>query len=106
MLCQGARGFIEGYGIAAVHLDRFGPSTTRPFDQAPAPLSPRVRDGPAVLLHVHKDRELMNGRRTLEDVEVVVCHAAITAVYGHDLAGLLTLVSEDQAIVIGDQSMV
>src|SRR5438034_793340 len=42
LLGQGARGFIERDRIAAVHLDGFGTTSTRPADQAPAPLTPGV----------------------------------------------------------------
>src|SRR2546421_369080 len=40
MFGQRTRGFIEGDGIAAVHLHGFGPTTTSPFHEAAPPLFP------------------------------------------------------------------
>src|SRR6266487_3124510 len=107
MLGQGARGFIERDRIEAVEMDGSDAialyEATRPVDQAPSPLSPGVRDGPAILLHDHQHGQLMDRCRTIEHVEVVGRHAAIPAVERHELAGLLTLEGESHTGAEGGQ---
>src|SRR2546428_13472780 len=89
--------YIEGNVVAAVHLDGFGPTPAFPLDQSPAPLSVRIGNGPAVLLHDHQHRKLMDGRSPVEHIEVVGRSAAIAAVEGDELPRLLTLEGETNA---------